>query len=384
MSIGARLAGMRRFVMVLALTAWASVAHAHKPSDSYLALSLQDERVAGQWDIALRDLDFAIGLDADGNGEITWGEVKAKRKDIIAYAMARLAIAADRADCPITNTGELIDNHSDGAYAVLRFTAACPHMPEDLQVTYRLFFDIDPQHKGLLRLEVGGATRTAIFGPETAQQTFQLARPSPWKQFLDYLGTGVEHIWKGYDHILFLLSLLLPAVVVRGKKRWVPSEGFRAAFIDVLKIVTAFTVAHSITLSLATLQVVSLPARISKSAIAMSVVLAALNNLFPIILGRRWVVAFCFGLIHGFGFASVLTDLGLPSGVLALALVGFNLGVEVGQIAIVAIFLPVAYLLRRTWLYRSLVLVGGSSAIVAVAALWFVERAFNLKFLPIH
>ena len=173
-------------------------------------------------------------------------------------------------------------------------------------------------------------------------------------------------------------------MVVRGKKRWVPSEGFRAAFIDVLKIVTAFTVAHSITLSLATLQVVSLPARISESAIAMSVVLAALNNLFPIILGRRWVVAFCFGLIHGFGFASVLTDLGLPSGVLALALVGFNLGVEVGQIAIVAIFLPVAYLLRRTWLYRSLVLVGGSSAIVAVAALWFVERAFNLKFLPIH
>ena len=195
-----------------------------------------------------------------------------------------------------------------------------------------------------MRLEVGGGTRTAIFSPETAQQTFKLARPSPWKQFLDYLATGVEHIWKGYDHILFSLSLLLPSVVVRGKNRWVPIEGFRAAVIDVLKIVTAFTVAHSITLSLATLQVVSLPARISKSAIAMSVVLAALNNLFPIIRGRRWVVAFCFGLIHGFGFASVLTDLGLPSGVLALALVGFNLGVEVGQIAIVAIFLPAAYL----------------------------------------
>ena len=231
---------------------------------------------------------------------------------------------------------------------------------------------------------MGGETRTAIFSPETARQVFGSSNHTPWQQFLDYLATGVTHIWKGYDHILFLLSLLLPAVVVRGKKRWVPSEGFGVAFIDVLKIVTAFTVAHSITLSLATLQVVSLPARISESAIAMSVVLAALNNLFPIIRGRRWVVAFCFGLIHGFGFASVLTDLGLPSGVLALALVGFNLGVEVGQIAIVAIFLPVAYLLRRTWLYRSLVLVGGSSAIVAVAALWFVERAVNLKFLPIH
>lgn len=373
-----------RFALALLASLWTASVHAHKPSDSYLALSVQGERVAGQWDIALRDLDFAIGLDADSDGKITWGEVKAKHQEIGAYAMARLAVAADGAACPAMITVHLIDNHSDGAYAVLRFAAACPRVPDELQVIYRLFFDIDPQHKGLLRLEAGGETRTAIFSPETAQQTFKLARQSPWKQFLDYLATGVEHIWKGYDHILFLLSLLLPAVVVRDKKRWVPSDGFRAAFIDVLKIVTAFTVAHSITLSLATLQVVSLPARISESAIAMSVVLAALNNLFPIVGGKRWLVAFCFGLIHGFGFANVLTDLGLPRGVLALALVGFNLGVEAGQIALVAVFLPVAYLLRRTWLYRSLVLVGGSSAIVAVAALWFVERALNLKFLPVH
>ena len=155
---------MRRFVLILALMPWASTAQAHKPSDSYIALSVQDERVTGQWDIALRDLDFAIGLDADGNGEITWGEVKAKRRDIIAYAMARLAITADEANCPITSTGELIDNHSDGAYAVLRFAATCPHKAKDLWVTYRLFFDIDPQHKGLLRLEKDGKTRTAIFG----------------------------------------------------------------------------------------------------------------------------------------------------------------------------------------------------------------------------
>jgi HupE / UreJ protein len=196
--------------------------------------------------------------------------------------------------------------------------------------------------------------------------------------------TGVEHIWRGYDHKLFLLSLLFPAVLVPGVKGWQACEGFRAAFIDVLKIVTAFTVAHSLTLSLATLGIVNLPARISESAIAISVVLAALNNLVAIIQAKRWVVAFCFGLIHGFGFAGVLTDLGLPRNVLALALVGFNLGVEAGQIAIVSVFLPLAYLLRRTWLYRNIVLAGGSSAIVVVAALWFVERAFDLNFLPIH
>jgi hypothetical protein len=374
----------RRLAITALLSLWPTFADAHKPSDSYLALSVQGPTVQGQWDMALRDLDFAIGLDADGNGAITWGEVKAKHKEIAAYAMARLAIGADGVACPTTVTEHLIDNHSDGAYAVLRFTAACPHTPDDLQLTYRLFFDIDPQHKGLLRLEMRGITRTAVFAPETRQQTFKLTHPSVWKQFLDFFVTGVEHIWRGYDHILFLLSLLFPAVLVPGAKGWRACESFSAAFIDVLKIVTAFTVAHSLTLSLATLGIVNLPARISESAIAMSVVLAALNNLVPIIQAKRWVVAFCFGLIHGFGFASVLTDLGLPHGVLALALVGFNLGVEAGQITIVSMFLPVAYFLRRTWLYRNIVLAGGSSAIVVVAALWFVERAFDLNFLPIH
>ena len=95
--------------------------------------------------------------------------------------------------------------------------------------------------------------------------------------------------------------------------------------------------------------------------------------------GRRWMVAFGFGLIHGFGFASVLTDLGLPRSALALALVGFNVGVEIGQITIVAAFLPIAFSLRKTWFYRKMLFIGGSAAIIAVASIWFMERAFNLK-----
>lgn len=360
----------------------AGTAHAHKPSDSYLAIQVDGDKVSGQWDISLRDLDFAIGLDADGNGEITWGEVQAKHPEVDAYALAHLAISANGQPCKTAVNDHLIDNHTDGAYSVLRFAVQCSGTPTALTMTYRLFFDIDPQHKGLLKLQYGGQTRTAIFSPDAMTQQFVLERPSRWRQFVDYLAHGIEHIWKGYDHILFLISLLLPAVVVRTRDRWLPVATFRAAFMDVFKIVTAFTVAHSITLTLATLGVVALPSRITESAIAISIVVAALNNLYPVVAGRRWTVAFGFGLLHGFGFASVLQDLGLPRDALAVALVGFNLGVEVGQLTIVTVFLPLAFWLRDTLFYRKTVLVGGSSAIVVLAALWFVERAFDVKFMP--
>jgi len=364
------------FAALLALVS--SGALAHKPSDSYLAISVEGTDVKGQWDIALRDLDFAIGLDDDGNGDITWGEVKAHRNDIAAYSLARLKLRSGGADCPVHATEFLADDHSDGAYSVMRFEGTCGAESDSIEIGYSLFADIDPQHKGLLRLEHGGGTRTGIFSPERAVQTFELERISALTQFFDYAREGVWHIWIGYDHILFLLSLLLPAVLA-WSGRWQAVDRFAPAFWDVFKIVTSFTVAHSITLSLAALGVVSLPSRLVESAIATSVVLAALNNVIPLVHGRRWMVAFFFGLIHGFGFASVLRDLGLPQNALLIALVGFNLGVEGGQLAIVSAFLPVAYLLRATWFYRRVVFIGGSLAIVIVAGIWLVERAFNMK-----
>ncbi len=370
-------------------------AQAHKPSDSYLAVNVLDGQISGRWDIALRDLDFAIGLDADGDGHITWGEVRAQHGAIAAYAAARLKLQADGVDCPLEIGTQLVDEHTDGAYTVmpLRFTcspAPAAGGPAAITLRYTLFADIDPQHRGLLNLSAGGATRTALFGPQEAQQTFTLAETSRWKQLIDYAREGVWHIWIGFDHILFLLSLLLPAVGFWARRSpgsgrspgWQPVDTFSQALWDVLRIVTAFTVAHSITLSLATLGLVSLPSRLVESSIAASVVLAALNNVWPVFHGRRWMVAFAFGLIHGFGFASVLVDLGLPQGALALALLGFNLGVEGGQLAIVAAFLLLAYPVRRSAFYRRAVLLGGSLLIAAVAAAWLVERAFNLKLLP--
>jgi HupE / UreJ protein len=356
-------------LLVLALVP----AQAHKPSDSYLSLSVQGRQVVGQWDIALRDLDFALGLDQNGDGELTWDEIRSQHQAIAAYATARLALSAARSPCPLVAGEQLIDNHTDGAYTVLRFSATCPVPIDALTVNYRLFADIDPQHKGLVKLEHDGVTSTAIFSPGHARQSLSLAAPSRRAQFGDYVKHGVWHIWIGFDHILFLLSLLLPAVMLQ-------AQTMKAAFLDVLKVVTAFTLAHSLTLTLASLHVLSLPSRWVESAIAASVALAALNNLWPLFRGRRWVAAFGFGLVHGFGFAGVLADLGLPQSALVLSLFGFNVGVELGQLAIVALFLPLAYALRRTWFYRQL-LTTGSALIVMIAAVWLVERAFDLKVL---
>ncbi len=366
-------------VLALLLLLASFAAEAHKPSDSYLRLSIDGAKVIGQWDIALRDLEQAIGLDANGDGDITWGELRARQADIAAYALARLSIEGDAKRCPLRVTGHQVDHHSDGAYEVLRFAADCAATPAAIDIGYSLFFDFDAQHKGLLNLEYQRRTQSLVFSAERARQRFVLSELSAFRQFLSYGREGVWHIWIGYDHILFLLSLLLPAVLLRERRHWAPVARFPDAFWDVFKIVTSFTLAHSITLSLAALGVISLPSRLVESAIAASVVLAALNNLLPVVGGRRWVVAFAFGLIHGFGFASVLTELGLPREALVLALVGFNLGVEGGQLTIVALFLPIAYYLRASWFYRRVVLFGGSMLIVTIAMIWLLERALNMK-----
>jgi hypothetical protein len=366
-----------RLLAVLLLVA-TGAAQAHKPSDSYLTL-FTGEKVRGQWDIALRDLDLAIGLDTDGDGAITWGEVRAKHAAIAAYALARLSLKRGGSACRLLATGHLFDEHSDGGYAVLRFEAECPVSRQDLELEYSLLFDLDPTHRGLLRVDDGAGSQAAVLSPERPRLRIGgPPRPAP-EQFADYLREGIWHIWIGFDHILFLVSLLLPSVFAFERKAWVAAARFREAFWDVFKVATSFTAAHSITLSLAALSVIALPSRLVESAIALSVLLAALNNLRPLVHGRRWLVAFAFGLIHGFGFASVLADLGLPREALVLALVGFNLGVEAGQIALVAAFLPLAFAARDTWAYRRLIFAGGSAAIALLAAVWLVERAFDLQ-----
>ena len=374
---------------------------AHKPSDSYLTIKADRGTVSGQWDIALRDLDLAVGLDIDGDGTITWREVKTQRDAISRYALSHLSLAHST-PCTLNIADVLIDEHTDGAYAVLRLAGTCTDAAAPLTVDYRLLFDLDAQHRGLLKLESAGQTTTAIFATTTRRQQFVVApstsatattalatgtetvapASSPIETLVAFVKDGVKHIASGFDHILFLIALLLPAVMIREGRRWRPATALRPTLMTVAGIVTAFTIAHSITLSLAVLGIVDVPSRLVESLIAASVVATALDNLIPYLPRRRWQVAFAFGLLHGFGFASVLLDLGLPTSSLAISLFGFNLGVEIGQLLLVLAVVPLAYVARSTRAYRPLAIGLGSFAIAFVASGWLIERAFKFEFMP--
>ena len=357
---------------------------AHKPSDSYITLKKVNGVIEGQWDIAVRDLEYAIGIDKNNDGIITWSELRDNHKKISDYALSHFKMKTSDGYCTNQVIEQLVDNHSDGAYTILRFSIDCPgkdKTPKVFNLDYSLFFDVDPQHRGLLNIQHKGKTLTSIFSPDKQIQHFDLNKLTFLRQFLDFCREGIWHIWIGFDHILFLLALLLPSVLIRKNNQWEPINDFKSAFRSVFGVVTAFTLAHSVTLSLAVLGFVQLPSRLVESLIAASVILAAVNNIFPVLKDGRWIAAYCFGLIHGFGFASALMDIGLPKESLLISLFSFNLGVEIGQMSIVFLFLPIAYKIRNSFMYQKLIFITGSVIIALLASVWFTERAFNLKLL---
>jgi hypothetical protein len=372
-----------KIATALLLSSFSPHLQAHTQSTAFLTLQLKGTSLTGEWHLALRDLQDAVGLDSNDDGRITWGELREQKAAVFAYALSRLHLTDMSGAGKMELSDLLVEQHADGGYAVLRLKADGPGFTSAVRVDYRAFFDLNAKHRGLLRLEQAGSTQLAVFGPETSVQIFDLLHTGGKPPtLLSFINEGVWHIWQGYDHILFLIALLLPGVMRRGEGQWKPDLGGVAALSRVLKIVTAFTVAHSITLSLAAFGLVHLPTRVVESAIAGSVVVAALNNLAPIFPERGWLAAFAFGLLHGFGFANALRDLGVQSGQLALTLFGFNAGVEAGQLAIVAVFFPLALSVRHLMFYPKVVLRLGSVSIVVVAALWMAERALNFKVLP--
>ena len=405
--------------------ALAGPALAHKASDAYLLLDARGPAATLRIDVALRDLDAALDIDTDGDAKLTWAEVRAGLPAIEDYAMQRVDVAG----CIAHPRGRALEQRVDGAYAALTFALSCDLAVEP-QVRYRVLREVDTTHRGLLRVQLPGrAPILRVLDPTSEGPVAAVARavtpvvaqeiaPSPARiervnettspvasatpsleagkdprpvpkanpssiAGAGFVSEGVRHIVGGWDHVLFLLCLLLPAVMIRTRESWRPVQRMGHAVWPVAGIVTAFTLAHSITLTLAALKIVALSPGFIEPAIAATIVLAAIDNVRPIFFGQRGWVTFAFGLIHGFGFAGALAELELAPMQFAWALLQFNVGLELGQLAVVVPATVLLFAARGRPGYPVWAIRGGSVAAIAIGVLWLIERIGDVSLLPL-
>jgi hypothetical protein len=358
---------------------------AHTLGQSYLYLQIYEESVSGRFEIALSDFNAALGF-VGSEAEITPENLDERIGFLRDYYREHVTISKDGQPIPLEFTDyEILP--ARGGFLQLAFDLpALDSVPESLSFDYSVLFAEEPAHRGFLLVEHNWATGifanesqiSEVFRPDATRQTLDLTTSSRWKGFLVVVRLGIEHIWMGWDHVMFLIALLLPSVLRRENGQWRGVERFGPALVHVVKIVTAFTVAHSITLSLAALDLVHVPGRLVEVVIAASIAIAAADLLVPIFKERLWWIVVGFGLFHGFGFAGALSEMGVLHEHRGLALFAFNLGVEIGQVAIVAVLVPLFFIVRRMAMYRVVVLRAAAVGMILISSTWVIERAFDV------
>lgn len=362
-------------------------AHAHSLGQTYLYLSFSESSVDARFEVGPQDLNLALGLDLPTDHTMTLADIEPVSQQIVDYLLSHAAIAPDGEVRKLVFREHTIRDTQTLQFVLSRFvieglTAA----PEFIDVEYAVLLDEDPKQSGLLVVENDWKSHTfeneagvsLIFDGNSRAQRLDLTESTILSGLNAMIGLGMQHILEGIDHVLFLIAILLPAVVRREEECWVPVRRFRSALWHVAKIVTMFTIAHSITLSLAALGLLNVPARVVESVIAASIAVAALDVFFPILGKRIVVIIFLFGLFHGAGFASVILSMNIHPDYIVWTLLGFNVGVEIGQLAIVLVVFPLLYMVRSNAMYLRYGMPAMASLLIAVAAYWFIERALNV------
>jgi hypothetical protein len=361
---------------------------AHALEQSYVFLTVSGDAIDGRIEVNIPDLNLILGANLPTDGSVTREDIAPYVGEIRDYLTARVGFAPEgTASKSLPLTDYEVTTIPLTQYFVYHFSFPdLAFEPDYVDVDYGVLFDEFPNHRGLLVIETNWETGTfqneaqvsLTFSGNNVSQRLDLSDSSVWRGFTEMVRLGTHHIWIGIDHILFLLALLLPSAMRRHDRDWAPVGGFKPALIYVIKVVTIFTIAHTITLSLAAMNAVSIPSRLVESIIALSIAIAAAEIIYPVFRGRIWIIVFAFGLFHGFGFASVLGEIGIPPRYMVYSLLGFNLGVEIGQVAIVCIIFPLLYMVRNWWAYPRLVMRFGSLMLIAVSLYWFVERGFEV------
>ncbi|MEO1942493.1 MAG: HupE/UreJ family protein [Campylobacterales bacterium] len=294
-------------------------------------------------------------------------EAYRRKGDIQKFTIDHLQIFRGGERCQLTPTEFRVNN-----LIVIdeNFTLSCPNHSPDLKIRFDLFFSEDPTQTGVMKLERGERVETLLFSP--GKEEYRLVIGSELSTFKFFVKEGILHIWEGTDHLTFLFLLIIPSLLV--------GFGFRENLVELLKIVTAFTLSHSITLSLSVFNILSPPSPVVEVGIAVTILLTALNNLFHWVPFKyEWLTALLFGFIHGFGFATALKELNLATYQFAKVVFGFNLGVEIGQGILVALIFPLLYLFRIRFptLYRHFFQLGSGVGLL-LALYWILQRTPSL------
>ena len=336
---------------VLLTVASVSPAAAHEGgSNGYATITVEGGRVRYQLTLWPASLPAPVGEQIRRARE---GDA-ASRDRLLGMVRDKVTLSA-RGGCCEAGAGSVAAASPPAESLILTVEYACAGDGRDLLLRDDLFDVLGPDYHTLARVETAHRAAHLAFTLEMRESRLTPAAGG----IVSFVRLGVEHILTGWDHLLFLLALLLRS----------------GGWLALLKVITAFTAAHSVTLALAALDVVTPPERLVEAGIALSIAIVAADNLVarPVV-ARRWLVSGAFGLIHGFGFSSVLRELGLPAQGLVLSLLGFNLGVELGQALVVAAALPALWLLRGSR-WESRLSRGASAAVLLVGAVLFVDRA---------
>jgi len=373
-----------------------TLAQAHSPDQSYIYLRIYKEAIGGRFEMTAKDMNKALDLNLDEALSIE--AITPHLQKIQKYFISRSSFKGGGETYRVRFVAPtILSLEETDDYVRFHFELdGVSKVPEEIDIFYNVLFDKDPIHRGVLIVEYNWkagivdneALISNIYSGENTQQPLSLKDLSLWKGFIALVKLGIWHIWIGLDHILFVVALILPSVVRRRKPRlqvaaensgtWIPVDNFKSAFLYIIKIITFFTIAHSITLALASLNIITLPSWIVESIIAFSIALAAFHNITPIFKSKEWVIAFVFGLFHGFGFASVLGEKGLSGDYMILSLLGFNIGVELGQVLIICMVFPFLFLLRKQKIYPPIIKYG-SLILILISFYWMFERIFDVE-----
>jgi len=363
---------------------------AHQTGNSYLVLTERNGRLQIELDFIVRDLGNLLQppTPSDAPAPVpppaatpTPEQLQAMQPAITQVIQESLGVQLNEETQPLEFVSQSVVLRNDGLYVRQRFTS--PSITSEIKfvvVRYSFFNQNDKLGRAFFKLQLGKEEISSVFDSSTQTQRFALGDTKRWSTIGLFTHEGAWHIWGGPDHLLFLLTLLLPGLMLLHRATGPPetdSNGTKTAALFALKVITAFTLAHSITLLASVLDVISLPSRWIESAIALSIMISAALNLQTRIQWSQWKLAFIFGLIHGMGFANGLRELGLSQTYFIETVLAFNVGVELGQIAaVVAVGIPIILLAKQVRT-KQLVMTYGSWGVLLVSGTWLVQRLMD-------